>query len=959
MGCGSSNINEVVENNNPLPENITNKQTITQTPNLEKAPEINQLNQNINNTPNINNTEKNTLENTSRNKMNKEEKKDEINQNELLPKEDKNEIKFENKIETKQEKEMYDKPLNKNTNIKKKANNGKKNSQFNNNNFNGQLNNIINNALNNNNLYNLNNLDEAIDNYVNMQINNAFNIANIANQGMGNNNGNYNMNVNINNNHYDSHNIVNDSHNIVIDSHNVVINNNQVDIHNVVMNNNQIDSHNVVMSNNQVDSHDKVNNNNAVINNDYNDNHNHNEVMNHNQVNINNKVENNYYNYSNKVVINNNYNYNNDYNIGYDDYNNGYDDYNNGYNDNNVDNVENQQFDFGQNEEKRKLKEQERKKWEEEQEIKRKEEEKRRKEEEERRKKEEEERIKKEKERKKKERKYNTLEEFLKLEEERLKKEEEEILFQNKSKIDLYKKSEEEKEKQELKEKEESDNDQQRWKNNQKLGVKFRTSKEIKDFAKDVMPLYHIPIKYEIAPKITSPYNSGKISKETYDICLKYLNSLRFAAGLSFDIGLTDEYNKLAQDASLLCQVNNKLAHTGQPKPKNMDKKLYNSGAKGCATSNLGMGHINLFDSLKGWVSDADERNFDRVGHRRWVLNPTMKNTGLGKVKSFSAMYSFDTNAKENYVKNVAWPSQHMPIEFFGNNYPWSLSTDVNLDKKVTVTITNKKTKTVTKFDSYRNNKFLVNNDNFGQIGCVIFRPNFKYSEGDSFRVDVNCTKLSVSYDVSFFHIECTHQKEVLGTVKSSCMVKGKKILFCDKCGIFNEPLELEPHDEEVISYTKANCLKKGRKVFDCLTCCQKFDNEIGLQPHDYTFKTISSYKCEGTCKDCNKKININPPTIFNLWWTTLDKPDSYSSAIPDYNPIGSTILVWVEGVNGDKGYDEIIFEVDYPSLLKLPEKIINEPNNHLKVLGAGSVQLTIYPKYNPDLKQYANINLG
>ena len=73
---------------------------------------------------------------------------------------------------------------------------------------------------------------------------------------------------------------------------------------------------------------------------------------------------------------------------------------------------------------------------------------------------------------------------------------------------------------------------------------------------------------YDIQPKLTPPYNSGKISKETLDNSMKYLNSLRFAAGLSYDIGLTDEYLKLAQNASLLCQVNNLLQHSDQPKPK-------------------------------------------------------------------------------------------------------------------------------------------------------------------------------------------------------------------------------------------------------------------------------------------------------------------------------------------------------------------------------------------------------
>ena len=157
------------------------------------------------------------------------------------------------------------------------------------------------------------------------------------------------------------------------------------------------------------------------------------------------------------------------------------------------------------------------------------------------------------------------------------------------------------------------------------------------------MELLDFPIKYDITPKTkASPFNSGKISKITYDIALKYMNLLRYTTGLSYNIGMTEKYNQLTQDASLLCQLNNKLAHVGHPKPKDLDKKLYDSGAKGCDECNLGMGHENLMSSVNGWASDEDAHNFPRVGHRRWLLNPTMKNTGFGYVGRFSAMYAFD-----------------------------------------------------------------------------------------------------------------------------------------------------------------------------------------------------------------------------------------------------------------------------------------------------------------------------
>ena len=70
-----------------------------------------------------------------------------------------------------------------------------------------------------------------------------------------------------------------------------------------------------------------------------------------------------------------------------------------------------------------------------------------------------------------------------------------------------------------------------------------------------------------------------------------------------------------------------------------------------------------------------------------------------------------------------------MPIEFFNDNFPWSLSTNRTLTKNVKVIITNKKTNEITKFEKLTPNKFSVENSLFGQVGCVIFRPDFKYND--------------------------------------------------------------------------------------------------------------------------------------------------------------------------------------------------------------------------------------
>ena len=387
-------------------------------------------------------------------------------------------------------------------------------------------------------------------------------------------------------------------------------------------------------------------------------------------------------------------------------------------------------------------------------------------------------------------------------------------------------------------------------------------------------------------------------------------------------------------------------------------KKLYDSGAKGCAESNICNGSSNLAELILVWEDDEDEDNFPSVGHRRWLLSPTMKNTGIGYVGDFYAMHVFDGLYEKTNVKNLAWPCQNMPIEFFGDNYPWSLPIGQILNKKVKVTITNKKTNKVTTFDRITHDIFAINTYLIALVGCVIFRPNFKYKDGDSFRVDVNCTDFSVSYDVNFFNLKCPHKNELIGTVKSSCIKQGKIIYFCDRCGITEEYKELKPHDEEIIFVSEANCKIKGRKKFKCYYCCQTINEEIGIQPHDYSLAQINSYQTEGTCNDCSKQIKFNHPTIVKVWFKERNS-EQYSPSPPSDNSIGSIINVWVQEVNGDKDYNRIIFEVSYPELLKLPKIVEVDDVHELKVIGKGRVEFIYYAKYNPSLRKSFSINLG
>ena len=168
----------------------------------------------------------------------------------------------------------------------------------------------------------------------------------------------------------------------------------------------------------------------------------------------------------------------------------------------------------------------------------------------------------------------------------------------------------------------------------------------------------------------------------------------------------------------------------------------------------MGYGSLNQA-IVKGWMSDDDSGNIDRVGHRRWILNPEMGKTGFGMVGSYSAMYCFDRSGTGHQM-NIFWPAQNMPLEYFADNDPWSVSTGRQLDKsKIKVTLTRIADKKTWTFSSKSNKSgyFNVNNDGYGLEGCIIFRPNnIKYKPKDQFKVKISgLPDGNLEYDVTFF----------------------------------------------------------------------------------------------------------------------------------------------------------------------------------------------------------------
>ncbi len=283
---------------------------------------------------------------------------------------------------------------------------------------------------------------------------------------------------------------------------------------------------------------------------------------------------------------------------------------------------------------------------------------------------------------------------------------------------------------------------------------------------------------YDVTPSTKSPYAAGRLSEKSLKNALDIVNFSRYVAGLPSDVKLSEEYNTLSQAGALISAANKKLSHN-PTQPSNFPYELYQTGYDGCQNSNLSGGRKSLGSSIiDGWLNDSSGDNMTRVGHRRWVLSPTMSATGFGSAASYTAMYACDVKGgeePEDYY--VAWPAPNMPIEFIeDSDYPWSVSLGGSYQAAVAseLTVTMKDTKsgktwTFTEGNSsWEGDYFTVASGGYGisnSGGTIIFRPNprnITYRAGSQYEITINGTKdkegnaKPIQYTVNFFALNKT-----------------------------------------------------------------------------------------------------------------------------------------------------------------------------------------------------------
>lgn len=210
-------------------------------------------------------------------------------------------------------------------------------------------------------------------------------------------------------------------------------------------------------------------------------------------------------------------------------------------------------------------------------------------------------------------------------------------------------------------------------------------------------------------------------------VALGRLRTYRAACGVRWrHLRLDMKLNDLCDAASEVSQGNGKLSHTPE-KPAGMDQKRFQQGYEGASNSNLSSGPVA--SSVDSYMDDSDASNIDRVGHRRWCLNPSMGVAGFGQAGRWSAMWATDQSGPgPGKTKTILYPpAGYVPVDLFGPRHAWSLhAVDGRMPKdaeSLEIRVVRLDQYFQESGDPFELDWKSLSSDGFGGSPCIIFRP--------------------------------------------------------------------------------------------------------------------------------------------------------------------------------------------------------------------------------------------
>lgn len=233
-------------------------------------------------------------------------------------------------------------------------------------------------------------------------------------------------------------------------------------------------------------------------------------------------------------------------------------------------------------------------------------------------------------------------------------------------------------------------------------------------------------------------FSLGALTDVAQRDALALTNFLRGLAGLE-PVGLDPLYTLRAQAGALVLAANDEINHE-PAQPEGMPDDLYETGYAGTSMGNIAkfnwMRPTILLDGVTYFARDDGAGNLDRLGHRRWLLNPLMSATGFGLANaasgnSYVAMYAVDMENADAAWDHVAWPAAGaFPVELMRAELPWSISLNPELydtaASRPVVTLTEERSGARFRFDLTEgagDGYCRLSTERCGAGDCMIFLP--------------------------------------------------------------------------------------------------------------------------------------------------------------------------------------------------------------------------------------------
>jgi DNA-directed RNA polymerase subunit RPC12/RpoP len=226
---------------------------------------------------------------------------------------------------------------------------------------------------------------------------------------------------------------------------------------------------------------------------------------------------------------------------------------------------------------------------------------------------------------------------------------------------------------------------------------------------------------------------------------LRRLRAYRYLCGVPYrSVNLDKHLNEMATAAADICRRLGYLDH--HPMNPRLPVEVYQRAYRATTSSNLSMGRASLATAVDAWIDDSSESNLPMVGHRRWCLNPSMGNTGMGRVDQFSAMWNLDraTIPFEDYTF-IGFPCPGlMPVDFCPERTPWSITVNPRdfrtpRGDRVKVRLYRVESDAIDRAHPMDLDFFNVDTDGYGVPNCIIFRPrSIEVEDGRRYWVEVD-----------------------------------------------------------------------------------------------------------------------------------------------------------------------------------------------------------------------------